>query len=125
MFSHITIGTNDLPKARTFYNSVLGALGYENIGDRETASLWGSPSSRFVVLTPADRNAAQAGNGLTVGFTATDQCAVDEFYRRALQMGGTDAGAPGPRDAAPNLYAAYVRDPDGHKIVASCVCAQQ
>ncbi len=125
MFSHITIGTNDLAKARTFYNSVLGALGYENIGDRKTASLWGSPSSRFVVLIPADRNAAQAGNGLTVGFKATDQCAVDEFNRRALQKGGTDAGAPGPRDAVPNLYAAYVRDSDGHKIVASCVCAKQ
>lgn len=41
MFSHITVGTNDLPNARVFYDSVLGALGYENLGNKETASLWG------------------------------------------------------------------------------------
>lgn len=121
MFSHITVGTNNLPKARIFYDSVLGALGYENLGSTETASLWGGAGSRFVVLKPTDGNIANVGNGLTVGFAAANRAAVDEFHKRALQAGGTDAGAPGFRDVGPNVYAAYVRDLDGHKIVASCI----
>ena len=121
MFSHITVGTNDLPNARVFYDSVLGALGYENLGNKETASLWGGAGPRFVGLKPADGNIASVSNGLTVGFAAANRAAVDEFHQRALQAGGTDAGAPGFRDVGPNVYAAYVRDLDGHKIVASCI----
>lgn len=121
MFSHVTLGTNDLSRARIFYDSVLGALGYENLGNKETASLWGGAGPRFVVLKPADGNIASVSNGLTVGFAAANRAAVDEFHQRALQAGGTDAGAPGFRDVGPNVYAAYVRDLDGHKIVASCI----
>ncbi|MEH6386296.1 MAG: VOC family protein [Pseudomonas profundi] len=121
MFSHVTLGTNDLSRARIFYDSVLGALGYENLGNMEKASLWGSGGPRFVVLKPADGNIASVSNGLTVGFAAANRAAVDEFHQRALQAGGTDAGSPGFRDVGPNVYAAYVRDLDGHKIVASCI----
>lgn len=121
MFSHVTLGTNDLSRARIFYDSVLGALGYENLGNMEKASLWGSGGPRFVVLKPADGNIASVSNGLTVSFAAANRAAVDEFHQRALQAGGTDAGSPGFRDVGPNVYAAYVRDLDGHKIVASCI----
>lgn len=120
MFTHLTIGTNDLESARQFYDEVLSVLGYQRIVDKETASIWGGQAPRFVVLKPLDGSPASIGNGLTIGFAAPSRAAVDEFYRRALTAGGVDAGAPGPRAAAPNAYAAYVRDLDGHKIVASC-----
>jgi hypothetical protein len=45
---------------------------------------------------------------------------INFFHRRALALGASDEGAPGPRPFAPNAYAAYIRDLDGHKIAASC-----
>ena len=68
-------------------------------------------------------NGAQAsyGNGVTIGLSAPDVAAVDAFHERGLAAGGSDEGAPGPRPAIPNSYAAYVRDPTGNKLVAWCV----
>lgn len=121
MFTHVTLGTNDLEKARAFYDAVLPALGYGNMANKDNASIWGGAGPRFVVLQPADGNAASVGNGLTVGFVAPSRAAVDAFHRLALQSGGRDEGGPGLRDFGPNVYAAYVRDLDGHKIVATCI----
>lgn len=115
IFTHITVGTNDLAKARTFYDSVLAPLGLTRTGDMEKASIWGG---EFFVLQPRDGKPATCGNGVTVSFVAPNPAAVDEFHKRALAAGGTDEGAPGPRPFGPNVYAAYARDLDGTKIVA-------
>nr|WP_262242744.1 VOC family protein [Pseudomonas aeruginosa] len=88
------------------------------------ASVWSGAGARFVVLTPADGDAATVGNGVTIGFVAPSRAAVNEFHRLALLAGGTDAGAPGLRDYGPNVYAAYVRDLEGHKIVVSCMSVE-
>ncbi len=53
--------------------------------------------------------------------TAPTRAAVDEFHKIALQAGGVDAGGPGLRDFGPHVYSAYVRDLNGHKIVATCL----
>ena len=119
IFTHFTIGTNDLEKAGKFYDKVLGALGLKRIMERENGIFYGLEGPEFMVLKPRDGNPATVANGLTVGFKAPSNEAVDEFYKLALESGGTDEGPPGPRDFAPNLYAAYVRDLDGHKILAS------
>lgn len=123
MFTHITLGTNDLQRARAFYNVVLATLGYQNLANKECASVWGGRGSRFVVLQPADGKAASVGNGVTIGFVAPSREAVDEFHQVAIKAGGIDAGGPGLRDVGPNVYAAYIRDLDGHKIVATCTHA--
>ncbi|EOE0842282.1 VOC family protein [Pseudomonas sp. NPDC077186] len=120
MFTHVTLGTNDLEKARAFYNAVLPALGYGNLANKDNASVWSGAGAHLVVLTPVDGKAATVGNGVTIGFVAPSRAAVNEFHRLALLAGGTDAGAPGFR-YGPNVYAAYVRDLEGHKIVASCM----
>lgn len=41
---------------------------------------------------------------------------VDRFYAAALKYGGSDDGAQPDYDV--NYYAAFVHDPDGHKIEA-------
>ncbi|HHX2279237.1 MULTISPECIES: hypothetical protein [Pseudomonadaceae] len=38
MFTHVTLGTNDLEKARAFYNAALPALGYGNLANKDNAS---------------------------------------------------------------------------------------
>ena len=38
-------------------------------------------------------------------------------HYETLANGGTDCGGPGPRPQyGPDYYAAFVRDPDGHKL---------
>jgi len=119
IFTHITVGANNLEAARMFYDSVLEPLGLKRLMNLDHASIWGVDAPEFFVLKPADGNPATVGNGLTIGFKAPNRAAIDEFHRRGLAAGGKDAGAPGPRTFAPNAYAAYLRDLDGHKIVAS------
>jgi catechol 2,3-dioxygenase-like lactoylglutathione lyase family enzyme len=121
IFTHVTIGTNDLDKARSFYDSVLEPLGIKRIGDMDNGSMWGVDSPEFMVLNPRDGDPACKGNGSTIGFRAQNAAAIQEFYRRAMAAGATDAGEPGPRTFAPNAYAGYVLDLDGNKILASCI----
>ena len=121
MFSHVTVGTNDLHKARAFYDSVLAPLGYKrlkDLGDR--GSCWGVSTEEFIVLTPADGKPASAANGGTVSFSAPNRAAVDGFHKAALAAGAKDEGAVGPRGFWPNAYAGYCRDLDGNKLAVYC-----
>lgn len=121
IFTHVTVGTNDLEKARRFYDSVLAQLGHKRIADLgENGSIWGESAPSFFVLKPANGAPASVGNGVTVSFEAPDRAAIDAFHASALAAGGIDEGAPGPRDWAPNAYAAYARDPDGNKLAVYC-----
>jgi len=52
-------------------------------------------------------------------FVEPDRSAVRAFHNAALAAGAKDNGAPGPRDFAPNYYAAFVIDPDGNNIEAA------
>ncbi|HKY19844.1 MAG TPA: VOC family protein [Vicinamibacterales bacterium] len=117
IFTHIVIGTNDLPRARQFYDAVLAPLGIRRLGNTERASVWGINAPELMVTLPANGQPATPSNGGTVSFLAPDNAAVLEFHRRALDLGGSCEGAPGPRTAvAPTAYAAYVRDFDGNKL---------
>ncbi|HEY8351194.1 MAG TPA: VOC family protein [Sphingomonadales bacterium] len=116
IFTHVTVGASDLERARKFYDQVLEPLGLKRIRDIERGSGWGVDRPEFFILRPLDGKPATAGNGVTVSFAAKSPEAVDAFYRRALELGGKDEGAPGPRAFAPNAYAAYVRDPEGNKL---------
>ena len=43
IFTHVTVGTNDLAKARSFYDGVLAPLGYKRLTDLgDNGSIWGS-----------------------------------------------------------------------------------
>lgn len=121
IFTHITVGTNDLEKARRFYDSALSALGLKRVADMDNLSIWGETAGEFFVIKPVNGQPATYGNGATVSFAAPSRAAVDSFHKNALAAGGTDEGAPGPRSFAPNAYAAYARDLDGNKIVAVCL----
>lgn len=122
MFTHVAVGTNDLARARAFYDAVLAPLGYKrlkDLGDR--GSCWGETREEFIVLTPADGRPATHANGGTVSFLAPSRAAVAAFHRAALAAGGKDEGAVGPRGFWPDAYAGYVRDPDGNKLAAYCL----
>jgi catechol 2,3-dioxygenase-like lactoylglutathione lyase family enzyme len=121
IFTHVTVGTNDLAKARSFYDSVLGALGYKRLNDLgDNGSIWGESAPEFFVLKPANGKPATIANGGTISFVAPSRAAVAAFHKAALSAGGVDEGAVGPRSWHPTAYAGYARDLDGNKIAAYC-----
>ncbi|MDR2216628.1 MAG: VOC family protein [Nevskiaceae bacterium] len=121
IFTHVVVGTNDLAKARQFYDAALGALGVKFIAPMgDHGLLYGADHPEFLVTKPANGKPASFANGGTIGFAAPSRAAVHEFHKAGLANGGTDEGEPGPRSFAPTAYAAYLRDPDGNKICTYC-----
>lgn len=123
MFSHVTIGSNDVGKAKPFYDALLQPLGLVRHMDYPNAVGYGPADGRpqLWILSPIDKQAASVGNGITIGLEAPDRSAVDAAYKAALAAGGKDEGAPGLRaHYHPNYYGAYLRDLDGNKICVVC-----
>jgi catechol 2,3-dioxygenase-like lactoylglutathione lyase family enzyme len=123
MFSHVTIGSNDITRAKPFYDSLLTPLGLVRHMDFPNAVGYGRTGGRpqFWVVNPIDRKAATVGNGITIGLEASDRGTVDAAYKAGIVAGGKDEGAPGIRaHYHPNYYGAYLRDLDGNKICVVC-----
>ena len=121
IFTHVTVGTNDLAKARSFYDAALAPLGLKRLNDLgDNGSIWGAEAPEFFVLKPANGQPATHANGGTVSFAAPSRAAVTAFHRAALAAGGKDEGAVGPRGFWPNAYAGYCRDLDGNKLAVYC-----
>ena len=122
IFTHVTVGTNDLAKARAFYDAVLAPLGYKRLNDLgDNGSIWGESAAEFFVLKPANGQPATFANGGTISFVAPSRAAVAAFHKAALAAGGKDEGAVGPRSWHPHDYGAYVRDLDGNKLATYCL----
>ena len=120
MFSHVMLGTNDLQRAKAFYDAVLGTLGVPpGFVDRHRV-FWRTPGGVFSVTIPIDGQPATVGNGGTIGFAAQSSEQADAWHAAGLAQGGTRCeDPPGWREgAAGRLYLAYLRDLDGHKICA-------
>jgi len=124
MFSHVTVGTNNLDQAAAFYDAVLIPLGLcrrtVTPDGGPPAACWVMPDRtlpRFYVYSPYDRLPANPGNGSMLAFSAPSPEAVDAAYAAGLHVGGVDEGAPGPRPHyGDGYYGAYLRDPDGNKV---------
>lgn len=120
MFSHVMLGTNDLERAKTFYDAVLGTLGVApGFVDRHRI-FWRTPTGVFSVSIPIDGQPASVGNGSTLGFACQSPEQVQAWHAAGVAHGGTTCeDPPGVREgAAGKLYLAYLRDPDGNKICA-------
>jgi catechol 2,3-dioxygenase-like lactoylglutathione lyase family enzyme len=123
MFAHISIGVSDMARALRFYDSVMATLGYNRLfGNPEEGFMaYGPKQGFFIINTPLepDKGGVSACNDAHYCFNAPSPQAVDEFYKIALAHGAADGGAPGLRPHyAADYYAAFVYDPDGHKLEA-------
>lgn len=121
MFTHLVIGANDIPSAKKFYDAAVGALGHGPGAEMGERIVYSHDGRILLVTKPIDGKPATFGNGITFGLAAPNPAAVDAFHAQGIAAGGSDEGAPGPREAIPNSYAAYLRDPTGNKLVAWCV----
>ncbi len=116
---YVMIGTNDLGRARTFYDAVMPIVGGKLDADYpgSTFCYAFANGTRAWIARPHDGNPAQAGNGNMPGFRCASEAEVDAAHAAALLHGGTNEGDPGPRPLyGPDFYGAYVRDPDGNKM---------
>lgn len=120
MFSHIMIGTNDLDKAKTFYDALLGTLGVPEGRVDRYRIFWRTKTGTFSVTKPINGESATCANGGTIGFLANSQAEADAFHAAGLAHGGkTCEEPPGIREGSGvKLYIAYLRDPDGNKLCA-------
>jgi catechol 2,3-dioxygenase-like lactoylglutathione lyase family enzyme len=119
MLGHLSFGVADLARAVAFYDAALGALGCVRVWITETQAGYGLPGGTDRLALKLQAGPMPPGPGFHLAFVAPDRAAVDAFHAAALRHGGTDEGAPGPRPHyGPSYYAAFVRDPDGHKLEA-------
>lgn len=126
MLHHLSLAVTDIERAARFYDAALGALGYVRVfedlrpGETGQAVGYGLPGEGDkLCLKQADTSSACAGHGFHIAFTAPDADAIQAFHAQALRHGGQDNGAPGPRPQyGPHYHAAFVIDPDGHRLEA-------
>ena len=121
MIGYVTLGTNDLDRAVEYYDALVGAMGGKRFMEHEgTFVAWAvDPAMPGIALTkPFDGNPATVGNGVMVALAVDSPARVDELYRKAIELGGTDEGPAGPR--GDGFYAGYFRDPDGNKLNFFC-----
>ena len=107
MFDHVGLPVSDLDASAAFYRTVLAPLGFEETADGEYVE--------FGALALGQRDAFEPYH---IAFIAETREAVDAFHAAGIAAGYRDNGAPGLRDYAPDYYAAYLLDPDGHNVEA-------
>ncbi|MEO0973049.1 MAG: VOC family protein [Pseudomonadota bacterium] len=121
MFSHVMLGSDDLERARTFYDATLGALGVKpGVVDPRGRLLYMHEGGLFLITLPIDGEPATHANGGTVGFAAQTPAHADAWHAAGLAHGGTTCEEPpGVRETEfGDLYLAYLRDPAGNKLCA-------
>ena len=116
MIGYITIGTNDLKRACAFYDALLAEVGATRMMEEDNFVAWSSPTpgAALAVTAPFDGKPATVGNGVMVAISVEDEEAVKRVYNKAMELGASDEGPPGPR--GDNFYAGYFRDLDGNKL---------
>ena len=125
MIGYVTLGTDDLDRSRAFYDALFAELGASRLMEMDSGFTlygtgWGNPG--IAVTRPYDGRPATAGNGNMVSLVVGRRDKVDRLHARALELGGSDEGAPGLRGPEGDraFYGAYFRDLDGNKL---CVFA--
>lgn len=118
MIGYVTLGTNDIQRAAKFYDALLAEIGAGRFMEMDTFIAWaaGPGAPALSVTKPFDGKPATVGNGVMVALAMSSKEQVDAFYNKAIALGATDEGKPGPR--GDNFYAGYFRDPDGNKLNA-------
>ena len=117
MFSHIMIGSNDIARSKKFYDALFTAIGGEPGSEvREGRLAYTHNGSRFMVTKPNDGKPATNANGGTIGFQMKDAAQAEAWHKAGVANGGT--WIEDPPGVRPNgAYLAYLRDPDGNKLV--------
>jgi catechol 2,3-dioxygenase-like lactoylglutathione lyase family enzyme len=118
MFTHVMIGSNDLERARRFYDATFVALGGKpGEMDPRGRLIYSHECSRLMITKPIDGKPATAANGGTIGIAAASHHHVLAWHAAGIAHGGTVVESP-PAQRPNGAFVAYLRDPDGNKLTA-------
>jgi catechol 2,3-dioxygenase-like lactoylglutathione lyase family enzyme len=124
MIGYVVLGTNDLPRAKSFYDMLLAEMGVSRLmefGGRGYGWATSMDQPMLCIMTPYDGKPASVGNGVMAGISVASRDLVDRVHAKALELGGADEGPPGLRAVGgEGFYAAYFRDLDGNKLDVFC-----
>lgn len=122
MYSHLTIGSNDVDKSQKFYDALFtaigGAAGMRLDPDRV---MYAHDGGMLMVLKPINGEPATHGNGGTIGLAMSSPEQVEAWHAAGIANGGTTCeNPPGLREnpGMPKMHLAYLRDPDNNKLCA-------
>ena len=127
MMGYVTLGSDNMPRARAFYDELLGStIGAKRImefGDEAGGfTMWGTGFDKpgLAVTNPYNKQPAGAGNGNMTAIALNSRDKVDAVHAKALELGGTCEGPLGVRgeEGPQAFYGAYFRDLDGNKLCA-------
>lgn len=127
MLGYTTIGTNDIERARAFYDALLTEIGARRVMEfpENGFTMYGTGARKpgLAVTRPYNGEPAQPGNGTMAALGVASREKVARLHAKALELGGADEGAPGLRTAEGEraFYGAYFRDLDGNKLCAFCI----
>lgn len=119
MIGYALVGSNDLEKAKGFYDEILKPLGAGTAFEHPSGGrVYGTGPDKpmFGVVAPFNAESACVGNGTMVAFLAQSQDQVRQVFDKAMSLGGTDEGGPDWRGEPGQFYGAYFRDLDGNKL---------
>tara|TARA_B110000459_G_C16395142_1_gene396063 strand:+ start:150 stop:530 length:381 start_codon:yes stop_codon:yes gene_type:complete len=122
VIGYVMVGTNDLNKSITYYDTLLNLLNLKRVDTSEEYAGYAPKNNpdniEFYVTKPANKKDANFGNGTQISFITDSKEIVDKFHQAGIELGGKSEGAPGERPEGSKVYYSYVRDLDGNKICA-------
>ena len=123
MIGYLTLGTNDLERAASFYDALFLEIGAKRVMTDERMLGWGKNpgETMFSVITPYDGDSATTGNGVMIAIDVETPASVERVYAKAIALGATDEGHPHDRGSSMGFYGGYFRDLDGNKLVTYCL----
>lgn len=120
MIGYSLLGTNDMERAKAFYDTLFDAIGVNRLWDGPRSCGWGPDWTKpvFGICMPHDGQPASVGNGTMLALVQPSRAQVDLLHAKLMELGGSDEGAPGLRgeEGEHAFYGAYARDLDGNKL---------
>ena len=114
MFDHLGFNVSNFDRSLDFYRVALEPLGMAVLKQGEGWAMIGESDGRLWIGA-----FGPPATPVHIAFRASSREAVRRFHEAGLAAGGKDNGGPGIREQyAPDYYAAFVLDPDGHNIEA-------
>lgn len=114
LLDHINLPVSELSRSADFYRQILAVLDMKLLFEDPEAMGFGREIWDFGLVL--ERGSIP---GTHVAFSAKSRQTIQTFHSSALQYGGIDNGAPGPRtEYGVNYFSAYILDFDGHNIEA-------
>ena len=121
MIGYALVGSNDIAKAKAFYDALFAIVGVGKLFENSRGGrVYGVSLDKpfFGVVPPYDGCPATIGNGTMISLAADSRDQVDALHAQAMKLGATDEGAPSLRSPEGDnaFYGAYFRDLDGNKL---------